>query len=193
MADRSGAVHASSCRRCGPETVLRFQSPSRQGESHPLPLTEPCIRLSTYTARGAHAAVPGCGQPCRLLPPTVVGPHDHPGHPACFAPPALPGFIATTRQSAPVRCIGTLPLAVFGSLRIFLRRPGEYLEAGLPRWLGGHPEAGHLRQHDRFPRSASEPKPRSRHLYAGHRLGSKQVASQTAPEASGQPRFWCHP
>ena len=27
MADRSGAVHASSCRRCGPETVLRFQSP----------------------------------------------------------------------------------------------------------------------------------------------------------------------
>ena len=27
MADRSGAVHASGCRRCGPETVLRFQSP----------------------------------------------------------------------------------------------------------------------------------------------------------------------
>ena len=27
VADRSGAVHASSCRRCGPETVLRFQSP----------------------------------------------------------------------------------------------------------------------------------------------------------------------
>ncbi len=112
VVDRSGAVHASHCRRCGPETVPRFQSPSRQGESHPLPLTEPCIRLSTYTARGAHAAVPGCGQPCRLLPRTVVGPHDHPGHPACFAPPALPGFIATTRQSAPVRCIGTLPLAV---------------------------------------------------------------------------------
>jgi hypothetical protein len=27
VAVRSGAVHASSCRRCGPETVLRFQSP----------------------------------------------------------------------------------------------------------------------------------------------------------------------
>jgi hypothetical protein len=27
VADRSGAVHASGCRRCGPETVLRFQSP----------------------------------------------------------------------------------------------------------------------------------------------------------------------
>ena len=27
MADRSGAVHAVSCRRCGPETVLRLQSP----------------------------------------------------------------------------------------------------------------------------------------------------------------------
>jgi hypothetical protein len=27
VAERSGAVHASGCRRCGPETVLRFQSP----------------------------------------------------------------------------------------------------------------------------------------------------------------------
>jgi hypothetical protein len=27
VADRSGAVHALNCRRCGPETVLRFQSP----------------------------------------------------------------------------------------------------------------------------------------------------------------------
>ena len=27
VADRSGAVHASGCRRCGPETVLRLQSP----------------------------------------------------------------------------------------------------------------------------------------------------------------------
>ena len=27
MADRSGAVHAAGCRRGGPETVLRFQSP----------------------------------------------------------------------------------------------------------------------------------------------------------------------
>jgi hypothetical protein len=27
VADRSGAVHAFNCRRCGPETVLRLQSP----------------------------------------------------------------------------------------------------------------------------------------------------------------------
>jgi len=27
VADRSGAVHASGCRRCGPETVFRLQSP----------------------------------------------------------------------------------------------------------------------------------------------------------------------
>jgi hypothetical protein len=27
VADRSGAVHACRCRRCGPETVLRLQSP----------------------------------------------------------------------------------------------------------------------------------------------------------------------
>ena len=27
MVDRSGAVHAKGCRRCGPEAVPRFQSP----------------------------------------------------------------------------------------------------------------------------------------------------------------------
>jgi hypothetical protein len=27
VADRSGAVHTVGCRRCGPETVPRFQSP----------------------------------------------------------------------------------------------------------------------------------------------------------------------
>jgi hypothetical protein len=34
------------------------------------------------------------------------------------------------------------------------------------------------------PRSAPEPEPGSRHLYAGHRLGSKQVLSQADPEVT---------
>ena len=86
--------------------------PSRQGESHPLPLTEPCIHLSAYTARDVPTAVPGCGQAYRLLPHMVVGPPDCPGRPAPFARPALPGVVARTGRSAPVPCIGTLPLAV---------------------------------------------------------------------------------
>jgi len=36
VAGRSGAVHASSCRRCGPETVPRLQPP----------LIKPCVRFS---------------------------------------------------------------------------------------------------------------------------------------------------
>jgi hypothetical protein len=69
----------------------------------------------------------------------------------------------------------------FSSSRISLRRPGGYAASDRPGWLGGHPEASHLRQSDRFPSSTPEPKPRSRHLHAGHRLGSKQVAPRLFP------------
>ena len=48
----------------------------------------------------------------RLLPPRGGWPPNEPEQPARFAPPALPGFVATTRRSAPVPRIGTLPLAV---------------------------------------------------------------------------------
>ncbi len=48
----------------------------------------------------------------RLLPPRGGWPPNEPEQPARFAPPALPGFLATTSQSARVPRIGTLPLAV---------------------------------------------------------------------------------
>src|SRR5206468_8592364 len=48
----------------------------------------------------------------RLLPPRGGWPPSQPEQPACFAPPALPGFIATTRRSVPVPRVGTLPLTV---------------------------------------------------------------------------------
>jgi hypothetical protein len=83
------------------------------------------------------------------------------GQPDPFAPPALPGFIATTSRSAPVPRIGTLLLT------------------GLP--LGVLP----WHRDDRFPRSTKEPRPSSRHLYAGRHPSSKQVASWTV---LGDPR-----
>ena len=46
---------------------------------------------------------------------------------------------------------------------------------------------------DRFPRSAQEPEPRSRHLYAGHRLASMYTGSrQTHPRDIHGPWFRCH-
>ncbi len=51
--------------------ISRLQ-PSRPGESHPQPLTEPGVPLSKYPARGIHAAVPGCGQTLQA-PPTQGG------------------------------------------------------------------------------------------------------------------------
>jgi hypothetical protein len=42
---------------------------------------------------------------------------------------------------------------------------------------------------DRFPRSAPEPEPRSRHLHAGHHPGSKQVTPGLIPEQLPDPGF----
>src|SRR5438876_843249 len=71
----------------------RFRSPSRRRGSHPPPLTEPCIRLSTYTARGVHPAVPGWGQPCRLVPPGWLA---HPTVPDAPPPSLDPHYRASS-------------------------------------------------------------------------------------------------
>jgi len=42
---------------------------------------------------------------------------------------------------------------------------------------------------DRFPRSTQEPEPRSRHLYAGHRLASTQDPARLIPGLSTCPGF----
>ncbi len=55
-------------------------------------------------------------------------------------------------------------------------------EADRLRRLGGSfPEANHRFRDDRFSRSTPEPEPSSRHLHAGHHLGSKQVAPRLLP------------
>ena len=79
--------------------------------------------------------------------------------------PHYRAFPTTTRNSAPVPRIGTRVLMV------------------LP--LGRLP----LHRSDRFPRSTQEPEPRSRRLYAGRHLGSKQGVSQTSPGLTKLTRF----
>src|SRR5580700_1066951 len=74
-----------------------------------------------------------------------------------FAPPTLPGFLATTGPSAPSPRFGT---------RLLMGPP----LGGLP-WHRG----------ERFPRSAQEPAPGSRRLYAGHRSGSRQAPPELHP------------
>src|SRR5215831_14560596 len=98
-----------------PGRSLETRLPSRPGEFHPEPLTEPDLSLSTYPARAT----------ARRLPPSIehrvpsgVGWTQHQltrakwRWPAPFAPRALPRFITTTKQSAPSRRIGTFSLAV---------------------------------------------------------------------------------
>jgi hypothetical protein len=88
-------------------------------------------------------------------------------------------FIATTRRSAPVLRIGTQP-SRFRPLGVSLPRTtaGQYCATGRPRARG-----------DRFPRSAPEPGPSSRHLHAGHRLASQQASSRLIPGRHTKPTF----
>ena len=131
---------------------------SRPGESHPGALSEPCVNLSAHTAlpmqpsrKGTELA--GQTRSSRQRLPRPSSPHG--------PPPSLQShyrtFRTTTRWSAPVPRIGTLPLA------------GPPL-AVLPSHRG-----------DRFPRSVQEPGSRSGRLHAGCRPDSKQVPSGLVP------------
>ena len=89
--------------------------PSRPGEFHPESLTDPDLILSHHPARVI----------ARRLPPSAeisgssrFDPVGSTAMTAPFAPRALPRFITTTGQSAPLRRIGTFGLAV-GAARAF--------------------------------------------------------------------------
>src|SRR5260370_35459557 len=88
--------------------------PSRPGEFHPEPLTDPHLTLSRHPARAI----------ARRLPPSIehrvppgVGWTQHQltrakwRWPAPFAPRALPPFITPTKHSAPTRRIGTFTVS----------------------------------------------------------------------------------
>ena len=65
----------------------RIGAPSRPGEFHPEPLTEPCVNLSIYTARAIHEGLLSSATTIRLL----LLPVDQNNHDANGLPPSLHG------------------------------------------------------------------------------------------------------
>src|SRR6267378_1754187 len=126
-------------RKTGSErpTIKVTRLPSRPGEFHPEPLTEPDLTLSRHPARAT----------ARRLPPSI----EHQGSsrcrltrakwrwPAPFAPRALTRFITTTKQSAPSRRIGTFGLAVGAACTISLGIADQVLTFRTRAWLSFAP------------------------------------------------------
>jgi hypothetical protein len=130
--------------------------PSGPGEFHPRPLTDPDVTVSGHPARATHRRLPPAADPIGLLP-SPVGPGGSVEGPTPFAPWALPHLNATTRWSAPRRCIGTFGLA------------------GPP--LGPFPFPSPAR----FSRSARKPRLESCPLYAGRHLASHPAPARLLP------------
>ena len=124
-------------------------------ELHPSALREPDVKLSPHPAPTLQ---PRKALPQTPAPPLSGWPTSSAGESGPFAPPALPGFIATADPSVPVPRIGTRRLA------------------GLP--LGDLP----WHRGNRFPRSAQEPlaglTPSSCRSPLGQSAGSLRASSQ---------------
>ena len=105
--------------------AARLIRPSRPGEFHPEPLTDPDLTLSRHPARAT----------ARRLPPSVENwsssccqlARSQRRWPAPFAPRALSRFNTTTGQSAPLRRISTFGLAVDAACAFSLGIAGQVL------------------------------------------------------------------
>jgi hypothetical protein len=93
--------------------------------------------------------------------------------------PHYRGFAATTRRSAPLPRIGTLPL--------------QFQLLGVLPYTDRPQHARRQHRGEGFPRSAPAPDPSSRHLHAGHRLARTAGTRQAHPGARSRPRFRCRP
>jgi len=107
---------------------LRWERvPSRPGEFHPEPLTDPDLILSHHPARVIARRLPPSAEPSGSSRYDPVGPKLNGDDP----PPSLHGhytpFNATTRQSAPLRRIGTFSLAVGAACAFSLGIAGQVL------------------------------------------------------------------
>jgi hypothetical protein len=137
--------------------------PSRPGEFHPEPLTQPDLTLSRHPA---HATA-------RRLPPSIE--HRVPPVAGCPEPngdgplPSLRGhytrFIATTKRSAPARRIGTFGLAVGAACAFSLGIADQVLTFRTRAWLSFAP------------------------LHAGCRLGRLRTSPKLIPEEGSPPGF----
>src|SRR6202048_1565660 len=99
--------------------------PSRPGEFHPEPLTEPDLTLSRHPARATARRLPPSIE--NRVPPVAGWPEQNGDGPL----PSLHGhytrFIATTEQSAPARRIGTFGLTVGAACAFSLGIAGQVL------------------------------------------------------------------
>jgi len=143
-------------------SLFSFSSrpPSRPGEFHPEPLTDPCLKVSHHTAR----AIP---ESCRP-PPKPAGSSccqlAHYGSSADGPPPSLHGY-----YSASSLLRGDPPLDTASVLS--------------PSWFSPV-VAFPLATTPSFPRSLQSPLPGSAHLYAGCRSAGKQAPSELIPRSS---------
>src|SRR5215831_18057686 len=107
--------------------------PSRPREFHPEPLTDPDVILSHHPARAIARRPPPSAEIAGSSRFDPVGPRSttmtHP-----FAPWALPHFVATTRQSAPLRRIGTFSLTVGAACAFSLGIAGQVLTFRKGAW-----------------------------------------------------------
>jgi hypothetical protein len=110
----------------------------------------------------------------------VVDRQTSPDDPSPSLQPHYRAFTATTRRSAPVPRTGTQPLAVPAAWDSPVHDPPQATTA---------PPAGSPCRGDRFPRSMQEPRPRSRHLHAGHRLTNQQAPARLIPGLQSIPGF----
>ena len=145
--------------------ILLEASPSRPGEFHPEPLTDPCLTVSHHTAR----AIP---ESCRP-PPKPAGSSCFQlalyGSSADDPPPSLHGHYSASsllRGDPPLDAASVLSLSWFNPLAAFP--------------LATTPS---------FPRSLRSPLPGSAHLYAGCRPARKQAPSELVPRSSNYRGF----
>jgi hypothetical protein len=79
--------------------AIRGQPPSRPGEFHPEPLTEPCVTVSSHTARAIRRELPPSVVISRFLPSPV----DQVNHDTNGLPPSLRGRYPLHRYYGAVR------------------------------------------------------------------------------------------
>src|SRR5215468_12500194 len=107
--------------------------PSRPGEFHPEPLTDPDVNLSIHPARVTARRLPPSAERSGSSRFDPVGPSST-AMTCPLAPRALTRFNATTRQSAPLRRIGTFGLAVGAACAFSLGIAGQVLTFRTTAW-----------------------------------------------------------
>jgi hypothetical protein len=151
--------HLSRSKSCS------WHTPSRPGESHPEPLTEPCATVSRHTARAILESCRPLSKPagssrCQLT---------HCGSSVDDPPPSPHGHYSASsllRGDPPLDAASVLSLSWFSPLEAFP--------------LAATPS---------FPRSLQSPLPGSAHLYAGCRSARKQAPLELIPRSSNYRGF----